>query len=191
MNYGQPVQSNSSGQPANNFPTPNVGTNQEPANVFSPENNLDLSSNGAATWGQTPERDTRKIGSEIIASSAEVAINTPETPNETPNQIINPAMPPGYPQIEEPSNNNEDTIPDSENVIDFSSFKEAKNKAISKETLEATTKAVHKFDKGEIGPAELGNLKWDATKAYLKNSFGRELAAWLVVSVLVFFTTIR
>ena len=53
-------------------------------------------------------------------------------------------------------------------------LRESKDR-ISEATVTATEKTVSDFEKGKITPAELVDLKWEATKAYLKNSFGREL----------------
>lgn len=176
MDYGQTTQSNPVDQPADNFFTTGNGTNENIFNGDNPENNLDLSSEGSASWGQTPERNPRAIGSEVIASTSERDVINSKYQNETPEQTMKPEMPPGYPEITELSGTPEETKTDQDTIMDFSTIKE-KNSFISKETLEATTKAVHKYEKGEISPAELSDLKWDATKAYLKNSFEREIAA--------------
>lgn len=174
MDYGQ-SKSTPSGQPTDAFFTSGVGTTQESNNNYESENNLDLNSSGAATWGQTPERDSRKIGSEVITSSLETdAIPNPEAQDSAPNQMINPDMPPGYPEITEIPTAEKENEPKSDTILDFSTIKE-RNNFISKGTLETTEKAVHKFKSGEITPADLNDLKWEATNAYLENSFGRKL----------------
>ena len=174
MDYGQPKQSNPINQPDGEFFTTGVGTNQGDLNSFESKDNLDLSSEGAASWGQAPEQDSRKIGSEAIASSLDNPNNGAELQDKEPNQTINPTMPPGYPEITKTSSTPEIDDENLENVIDLSSIKAERN-IISPKTLVATEKAVEEFKKGEISPNELANIRWEATKAYLKNSFGREL----------------
>lgn len=172
MDYGQT--NNPSSQSVDGFFTSGAGTNQEDLNNFESENNLNLDSDGAASWGQAPDRDPRKLGNEVISSS--LGPNLGEaTQNSEPNLQADPQMPPGYVEITEPSSDNANIETISENIIDFSTIKEGKDKSISKESLKNTEKAVHEFEKGNMTPAELDNLRWQTTEAYLKNSFNREV----------------
>ncbi len=139
MNDGQPVQSNPSGQPANG----SVDTER----VFDTENNL-----GIDNWGQTPGQDTRKLGREAITSLDGPEKNTleaEEVSNEKSSQFFGPTMPPGYPQIEETSSNNEEPTPiPGGNIISFSKIKTD-------------------FEKGNIGPAEFAKTVNEAREEYL------------------------
>ena len=59
---------------------------------------------------------------------------------------------------------------------DLKSLKEEKGR-ISPKTLRDTERAVKKFEEGTISPDKLDNAIWAGKRAYLKNSFGRDIAA--------------
>ena len=48
----------------------------------------------------------------------------------------------------------------------------AENDHISRAALDSTKKIINDFEAGKITPAELDNARWDAAKAYQKNSLG-------------------
>lgn len=61
-------------------------------------------------------------------------------------------------------------------IINFDDFT-SKGDKISKETLNTVTHVVDDFKSGKISPATLDEAEWEGTKAYVKSSFGRDLAA--------------
>lgn len=64
----------------------------------------------------------------------------------------------------------------SSSTVDFSAFKEgARRGVISKDAIANTDHLVHEFNNGKITPAELFSDVQQATAAYLKQSFGRNI----------------
>lgn len=61
-------------------------------------------------------------------------------------------------------------------VINFGDFS-SKGDKISRETLAKITNIVDKYKAGEISPSTLDDAEWEGTRAYVKGSFGRDLAA--------------
>lgn len=142
--------------------------------------NLDTS---GMSWGYSPERDIRSLGGTAISASesepisAEMYQKTIESiPDFAPSPLDserpvspNEALIEGDPQAISPTPKNT-----TNDLKDLHLLRES-NSRISETTVSAVEKTVSDFEKGKITPAELADLKWEATKAYLKNSFGREL----------------
>lgn len=178
MDYGHTGQ-NDSGSPV--FFTSGAGTNSENVNNFEPENNLDLS-NGA--WDASPKGDIdpRGLGKAAImqsreASRKEHAEHIGQNQESGLGEIIELGMPPGSQDssLESLSEMTESSL-STVALPDLKLLKE-ENGRISPQTLHDTERAVKKFEEGVISPAELDNARWEGTKAYLKNSFGRDIAA--------------
>ena len=173
------------------FFTDGAGTNDATKNDTEPQDNLDLSSNGSAAWGNNaPVRDPRLVGGGVfnaISSSPNTVTDT-NTTEEKLGQVIDMQMPPGVPSPEVTQNSETKSINDpnaqpqgpnntnDDNIIDISQFREDKG-AISAKTLSGIEHTVSDFNNGKISPSDLVEKKYEATRSYLKNSFGRELAA--------------
>lgn len=98
MDYGQQqTQAGQAAQTAQPFFTAGQGTADPNQNTFNPENNLDLSGFGAS-WGVTPERDSRSIGNRAISSSAEPVFSAS---SEAPQTVITPNYAPTMPPAAE------------------------------------------------------------------------------------------
>lgn len=170
MDNGQQRQFNPSGQSADGFFTPDAGENQ----INETKNNLDLNSNGAANWGETPDRDQRKIGGNVMASSSEQLAPSAEKEDTELGKIVSLEMPPGHQETDnnpaEGMNATDDAMP-TDIAATLNSFR-AENDHISRAALDSTEKIINDFEAGKITPAELDNARWDAAKAYQKNSLG-------------------
>lgn len=155
--------------------------NGNQANFELDQFNLDTND---TSWDYSPERDARSLGNTAI-SSTELDPTLNEAYQATLENI--PDFAPAPLDVErnnrvqeaekQTGNQAVPLTPSSETNIDLSSLemlRESKDR-ISEATVTATEKTVSDFEKGKITPAELVDLKWEATKAYLKNSFGREL----------------
>ena len=158
------------------FFTAGAGINSVNTNNFESENNLDLT-NQFASWDNTStDRDHRNIGNRV-ASSLEANHSQEEVASLRSGRIVNLEMPPNNSEAENknPSKMAEASLnPDI--LLNLETFHE-ENDRISPKTLENTERAVSEFEKGKISPADLDDARWEATKAYLKNSFGRDIAA--------------
>lgn len=179
MNYGRTGRTSSTG--TQDFFTAGAGTNSEDINVFESENNLDLS-NDTVSWDNPAAANNinrRNIGN--TAMHSEKAIPQEESAREvsTPElgKIVNLEMPP-IDKGSAPKDHSKmaEASLDAGILLNLESFREENDK-ISSKTLESTEQAVEDFEKGKISPADLDDARWKATKAYLKNSFGRDIAA--------------
>lgn len=176
MDNGQQRQSNGN-QVVDDFFTAGAGTQRTNENGFDAKNNLDLNSNGAANWGEAPERNLREVGGNVMASSSEALPPSPESPDNELGKIVNLEMPPGHQETENPSaaeQNALDTATSPKETADAAAFR-AEHDHISSATLNLTQQAIREFEAGKKTPAELYDYVWEAKKAYAKNSFGREL----------------
>ena len=194
MDYGQTTQ-----QPANSdFFTSGAGTNDNQVNTFDSENNLDLS-NQQANWGTPIERDQKNIGSQAINS---INSNQPESgPTNNPNAMPVPNMPP-MPEIspesltEAPSGTNPSLNPaiikqpDTDNLsADDLNIKKIKTSdRLSEESVKVVDEALAKFNQ-DGDAAGFYDTARKMMEENLRNSYGREVAKWNTISVLVFFTT--
>lgn len=183
MDYGQPVNT------PNQEPFFTAGAGNAPETV-----NTDKS-NSLTSEAYIAERDPKNLGNVAIASSSEQAPTTTElppenqSPNEMPNkqglgQIINLEMPPGSEQTPEDN---------TEKAPTFDRASISTSKKLSRAGLRAIDSVTSKLSKdgdvydfyeeirGENGLVE----------ANLENSYNRKLAAWVILSVLLFFTTIN
>ena len=61
-------------------------------------------------------------------------------------------------------------------IIDINTYRAEKDK-IDPGTLKGVVGIVNRFKNGKISPAELDDVVWEGTKAYVRNSFERELTA--------------
>lgn len=164
------------------FFTSGAGTNLENVNNLEPENNLDLSNNGA--WNTSPKEDIdpRSLGRAAVMqprgiSSEEHAEYADQNYKPELGKIIELEMPPK--NQESASGNSPEIAGVSHDIIalpDLGSLKEEKGR-ISPKTLRDTERAVKKFEEGTISPDKLDDAIWAGKRAYLKNSFGRDIAA--------------
>lgn len=122
------------------------------------------------SWDMNQERNPQNIGNFAMSASERTTISTPEL-----GAIVDLEMPPGV-EIEKLSWAEAPAERMADASLDFNLVREnARRDVISPETLKFTEHTVEKFEKGKISPAELDDLRWKSTKAYLKNSFGRDL----------------
>ncbi|MBQ3452871.1 hypothetical protein IJG28_01565 [Candidatus Saccharibacteria bacterium] len=136
------------------------------------------------SWDYSPERDTRTLGGVAISASESDPLSA-EIYQKTIESI--PDFAPAPPAFEQPSSS-ENTATKNSPQTDITAPKSTvndlkdlhllreDNNRISETTVNAVERTVSDFEKGKITPAELADLKWEATKAYLKNSFGREIS---------------
>lgn len=155
------------------FFTTDAGTNIEGANSFEPENNLDKSNQD---WTTPLERDQRNLGNTALNSPEEQPKNqeiVAERPDFTRmGEVIDVNMPPGM-DMGEDSISEDKTKPSDKKTLNINEVRGDRNR-ISKDTLLTVQKTVSNFNKGAINPAELADIKTEATEAYLKNTYGRE-----------------
>lgn len=173
----------SASQPVDDFFTTGAGTNKNNENSFDAKNNLDLNSNGAANWGDTPERNLGKVGGNVMASSSERFAPSLESEKTELGKIVNLEMPPGHQEKTEGPNADPIKTPEvtsdgtpADIAAGLKAFR-VENDHISSKALAVTENTIERFEKGEITPAELDNKRWELTKTYLKESYGRDLEA--------------
>lgn len=132
-----------------------------------PENNINLS-NQAAAWSN---KESAKRAGDIAmnGSTQEKEVTKQESLGEI--TYVDPNQPDSLrPETSAPENDHISKI------INFSDFS-AKGDKISKETLDKITHVVDEYKAGKISPIALDDAEWEGTKAYVKGSFGRDLAA--------------
>lgn len=175
MDNGQQRQFSAS-QPVDDFFTTGAGTNKNNENSFEAENNLDLNSNGAANWGETPERDMGKVGGNVIAFSGERFSPASESEKTELGKIINLEMPPGHQEETEEPNTDPIKAPEvtsdgtpADIAAELKAFR-AENDHISAKALAVTEGTIKEFEDGKITPAELDDKRWELTRTYLKKA---------------------
>ncbi len=94
-------------------------------------------------------------------SASEVDFTAPEPP-KSPFEIISESEP----QIE---------TAEAESIVDLDALKVDKNDHLPSIARKAINKGLRQFDSNEISPANLVDLRWVASKAYLKNSYNRDI----------------
>ena len=148
------------------FFTPGPGE-QVDKNDREPEDNINLS-NQAASWSN---KDSAKRAGDIAMNGA--AQEKELTKQETLGEIV-------YADSNQAAFlHREAPAPDGDHIskiINFGDFS-AKGDKISKETLSKITHVVDEYKAGKISPIALDDAEWEGTKAYVKASFGRNLAA--------------
>ena len=172
MDYGQPIQPASGGQA---FFTAGVGTSAKNANTFEEENNLDTSSEGAASWKNPVERNPGDTGKNVLNSfgntdpaKEELNPSIVEEPSKTLEQTQDLLMPPGTinPEILQP-----------ENQLSQERFNQAAIKTeekLSKSGIKEVDDVLVKF-RQDGNPASFYDAVRDMMKVNLKNSYNREL----------------
>lgn len=174
------------------FSTTGQDANSKPNSIGSHSNlnNLDLS-NQAAGWGASPERNPRNIGGTAISvpEDQNKAIEVQDSPSLINNQnaapqmgeIVNLEMPPTIES--DVANQTTEIQQDSSqkievqapaNTLNLAAFRANKDN-ISDETVKATKNAIEKYKKTD-NPTEFYADYEEMVKAYLKNSYGREIA---------------
>lgn len=115
-----------------------------------------------------PDRDPRNIGGNAIRTLENLP---PEDQSpETYGEIIDLEMPPSSEKPVDSTTNTTNT----NNIIDLTALQE-KGGGLPKEALHEMEKGIGKFNQGKIPPEEIVRMRDEAMKAYLKNSFGREI----------------
>lgn len=174
MDYGQSKQNNNE-QP---FFTAGPGLEKEEANNTS-EKDINLSSD-STSWKNEPPR---AIGDEVInlnkyRGDIAQANNNPNTPEL--GEIVNLEFPPDHKASSEKKSDDRmaaGSIDNSSNIVNLADFRNNEKDKISSKTLQGMNYVIGEFEKGKKSPADLDNFVWDAKKAYLKGSYGRDIAA--------------
>lgn len=174
MDYGHTGKTGSTG--TQDFFTAGAGTDSVNTNNFEAENNLDLTNQSTSWNNASTDRDHRSIGSRA-ANSIETDHDREEVTSPELGRIVNLEMPPNSSEAKNKSHSEmAEASLNSDILLNLETFRE-ENDRISSKTLENTERAVSEFEKGKISPADLDDARWEATKAYLKNSFGRDISA--------------
>lgn len=117
-----------------------------------------------------PDRDPRNIGGNTIRTLENLP---PEDQYpETYGEIINLEKPPSSENLQEMDSASDTTSTD--NVIDLTVLQE-KGGGLPKEALHEIEKGIGKFEQDKIHPGTVINMINTSRKAYLKNSFNREM----------------
>lgn len=147
-----------------------AGSGMQPENV---NPGIDESLNTSSFPEQT-EPDFGRVGNiaisgelveppeQIELTAEEVEFKAPEMP-KSPFEIVSEKQP--TPVSESPA----------DNVVDFNLLKVGRNDHLTSVARKALSKGVKQFEHGEISPANLVDLRWAASKAYLKNSYDRKI----------------
>ncbi len=165
MDKGQPIQPAGAGMPL------------EDTNIFAEKYNLDTSSEGAASWENSVERNPGNTGKNVLNSFG----NTDSTKEElnpsiieelpkTPEQVQDPLMPPGAinPDILQPENQ----LPPEQ--FDKAAIKTEEK--LSKSGIREVDEVLTKF-KQDNNPSGFYDSVRNMMEANLDNSYNRKLGA--------------
>ena len=174
MDYGQSNQ-NGSEQP---FFTAGVGLGTERNDVVN-EKDANLSKDSASWVTENPQ----KVGNKVIDINERrldpIQVDAGQKEPKL-GEIVNLEFPPDSQNSEEKKTDDNlaaESINNSSNIINLADFRADKKDKISSKTLQNMNHVVDEFKKGNKSPADLDNFVWDAKKAYLKGSYGRDIAA--------------
>lgn len=164
------------GQTNYSYPTEGVGNtdkgiNPDAENSLNAEAFFDTEKSGPI---ETASYDPSKMGN--VAINGEL-VERPEEPeiSNVEVEFAAPEMPKSPFEVVETERAPAETSVEASNIVDFNTLKVDKNDRLPSIARKALNKGLRQFENNEISPANLVDLRWAASKAYLKDSFNRDI----------------